>query len=207
VTWSNIFQHPSATMKTVLLFAVVSSLSLCSAGAEPIFDQADLKGSRIQGPKECWSLEEGVLVGKSIASKQGSILWTEQKYKNFEFECEFRYTGNVDSGVFLRTENDQIQIGVSGSLKRDMTGSPYIAKTSKYPVEAKAKGLLKEGEWNRMAIKVIGAHYVVSLNGQQILDWESETAIEEGPVGLQVHGNLEMKIEFRNLVLRKLPSE
>jgi hypothetical protein len=194
-------------MMTVLFLTVVSSLLLCSAGADPIFDQAELKGSRIQGPKECWSLEEGILVGKSIPSKQGSILWTQQNYKNFEFECEFRYAGNIDSGVFLRTENDQIQIGVSGSLKRDMTGSPYIAKTSKYPVEAKVKDLLKEGEWNRMVIRVIGARYVVSLNGQQILDWESETAVEEGPVGLQVHSNLEMKIEFRNLALRKLPSE
>jgi len=51
-------------------------------------------------------------------------------------EFEFRMgEGRVDSGMHVRTK-DQIQIGISGSLNRDMTCSPYIPGKG-YPVEAK----------------------------------------------------------------------
>ena len=52
----------------------------------------------------------------------------------------------VDSGIFIRGENPQnpqIQIGISGSLNRDMTASPYVPKQG-YPIEAlKNHGLAK----------------------------------------------------------------
>lgn len=144
-------------------------------------------------------MEGGVLTGKSLPGNPGSILWTKSRFENFILKGEFKFSGKIDSGIFLRTEVDQIQIGVSGSLKRDMTCSPYISKTSKYPVEADVKGILRENEWNAITIQATGARYVVSLNGKQVLDWVSETAVPEGPIGLQVHPGVEMKIEFRNL--------
>ena len=62
--------------------------------------------------------------------------WTEKEYKNFEMELGFRFIdGTIDSCIHLRN-SDQIQIGISGSLKRDMTCSPYIPGKG-YPVEAK----------------------------------------------------------------------
>ena len=138
------------------------------------------------------------------ADKKGSNLWTNEKYKDFTIDGEFKFTGRIDSGVFLRTEGDQIQIGISGSLKRDLTCSPYIAKTGKYPVEANVKDNLKEGEWNTFSITAKGAHYLVSLNGKQVLDYTSETSVPEGPIGFQVHPGVEMKIEFRKLDVKPL---
>ena len=107
--------------------------------------------------------------------------------------------GVVDSGFFLRSENDQIQIGISGSLKRDLTGSPYIPGKS-YPVEAKGvKELLKLDDWNSMKIRVVGPTYTVWLNGQQVMTYTSENMPEKGPIGLQLHPNNEMTVAFRNL--------
>ena len=50
--------------------------------------------------------------------EKGSVLWTEKNYKDFEIDLEFRFVdGTIDSGIHLRN-SDQIQIGISGSLKR-----------------------------------------------------------------------------------------
>jgi hypothetical protein len=191
-----------------LLFSVLPLALAFTASAEPLF-KADLSDSTAKGPKECWTFADGILTGKSDAKKQGSILWTNSKFKDFTLQGEFKFPAHVekdriDSGVFLRTEVDQIQIGVSGSLKRDLTCSPYISKTGKYPVEANVKDILKPGEWNAFSITAQGNHYLVSLNGKQVLDYTSETGVPEGPIGLQVHPGVEMIIEFRNLDVKPL---
>jgi hypothetical protein len=184
-------------------FSILLSAALLShAAAEPIFNGKDLTGWKVVGAP-AWSVKDEILVAHNGPQKKGSILWTEKEFADFVFETEFRYTGRIDSGVFLRQENDQIQIGISGSLKRDMTASPYIAKKKGYPSEAKeATQLLKpEGEWNHMKITVKGNVYTVELNGTKVMEYTSDTSIEKGPVGLQVHAGIDMKIEFRKLSL------
>lgn len=173
------------------------------AAPEAIFDGKSLDGWKTAGA-DVWTAAEGVLTGTSNEKKQGSILWTEEEYTDFVFACEFRFEGKIDSGVFLRHEKDQIQIGISGSLKRDMTASPYIPGKG-YPVEAKGVAeLLKEGEWNTMKITVKGSVYVVELNGKEVMTYTSDTAPEKGPIGLQMHANVEMKIEFREIILASM---
>jgi hypothetical protein len=186
-----------------ILSAAFALTSLSLASAEPLL-KPDLSDAEIKGPAECWAFTDGVLTGKNVPEKKGSILWTKRKFKDFTVTGEFKFTGSIDSGVFLRTEGDQIQIGISGSLKRDMTCSPYIAKTGKYPKEADVKDLLKVGEWNAFTITATGNHYVVSLNGKQVMDYTSDTAVEEGPIGFQVHPGVEMTIDFRKLKVKPL---
>ncbi|MCW1924445.1 DUF1080 domain-containing protein [Luteolibacter arcticus] len=186
-----------------ILSAAIALTGLSLASAEPLL-KPDLSDIVVKGPKECWTFTDGVLTGKSIPEKKGSNLWTKREFKDFTLKGEFKFTGRIDSGVFLRAEGDQIQIGISGSLKRDMTCSPYIAKTGKYPKEADVKDLLKEGAWNTFTITAKGNQYLVSLNGKQVMDYTSETAVEKGPIGLQVHPGVEMTIEFRNLEVEPL---
>jgi len=188
-------------MKTLLL-ALLSAISL---HAENVFDGKSLTGWRIDGA-EYWTAKDNILTGQSDEAKKGSILWTEKSYGDFEVELEYRSTGSIDSGVFLRHPNDQIQIGVSGSLKRDMTASPYIVKKG-YPKEATGVAeLLKDGDWNHLKITVKGPVYTIFLNGKQVVEYTSETAIEKGPIGLQVHPNVLMKIDFRNVKITELKS-
>jgi len=120
-------------------------------------------------------------------------------------EFDFRFgEGTVDSGVHVRNE-DQIQIGISGSLKRDMTCSPYIPGKG-YPVEAKnIKELLKPKDWNKMKIQAVGKQYTVWLQGEKVITYKSDSAIDEGPVGIQLHGNRVMAIDYRKIQLAELP--
>ncbi len=186
-------------MKTLAAFLAATLAS--HAGPGPVFNGETLDGWKVVGA-EVWVARDGVITGTSNDKKQGSILWTENEYGDFVFTCDFRFRGRIDSGVFLRHENDQIQIGVSGSLKRDMTASPYIASAKGYPVEAKGVAeLLKEGDWNTMKITAKGPAYTVQLNGREVMAYTSTTAKEKGPIGLQVHPGVAMTVEFRNITL------
>ena len=152
-----------------------------------------------------WSVNDGVLDVRSDKSQTGSILWTKKKFKDFIFQADFKMgKGTVDSGIFMRTDHDQIQIGISGSLKRDMTCSPYIPGKG-YPVEATGvSDLLKHDDWNSIMIRAIGNKYTTWLNGKEVMNYTSETAIQEGPLGIQLHPKRDMAIQFKNIKVGKI---
>jgi len=198
-------KHIAAAFSMAALFGF--ALAPASAADEPtaVFNGKNLDGWKVDGAP-LWSAKDGVLVGQSDAKKRGSIIWTEKKYRDFVVEFEFRMEGRGDSGVFLRSLNEQIQIGISRSLKRDMTGSPYIGSKRGYPAEAKdAHALVKEGQWIPMKIEAKGGRYRVWIAGKSVLDYQSDTAPKQGPIGFQVHPGVAMKIEFRNLKITGLP--
>ena len=191
-------------MTRPLLLASLFFSGLATAEPEKIFNGTGLEGWNVKGAAY-WTAADGVLKGESDDKKLNSILWTEKSFKDVTVELEFRFSGDIDSGIFLRHENDQIQIGTSRSLKRDMTGSPYIGTKRGYPQEAsRIKELLKQGDWNKMKIVAKGGTYTVSLNGEQVIEYVSDTAKESGPLGLQIHPGVMMKIEFRNLTTESL---
>ena len=173
----------------------------------PIFNGKDLVGWAVPKGNEAagwYKAVDGVLKIQNGPKKKGSILWTKKKYRDFIMQFEFRFgEGVVDSGVHVRNA-DQIQIGISGSLKRDMTCSPYIPGKG-YPVEAKnIKKLLKPKGWNKMMIQAIGKEYKVWLQGELVMTYSSASAIAEGPIGIQLHGNRVMSIDYRKLTVAVL---
>ncbi|MHA6248254.1 3-keto-disaccharide hydrolase [Pontibacter sp. CAU 1760] len=194
--------------KLLLVITLLFTLALNPA-QEPdlkkIFNGKNLKGWVEPENNIWWRAGNGVLSAKSGPAKKGSILWTEKEYRNFTVQADFKMgAGTVDSGIFLRNENEQIQIGISGSLKRDMTGSPYIPGKG-YPVEAAGvENLLRRDDWNTMRIQAQGKEYVVWLNGQEVLTYTSEDVPTKGPIGLQLHPGNEMSIDFRNIMVAEL---
>jgi len=170
-----------------------------------IFDGKTLSGWTVPDDNIWWSAGKGVLSVQSGPDKKGSILWTEKKYEDFVVTLHFRMgDGTVDSGVFLRAESPQIQIGISGSLKRDMTASPYVPGKG-YPVEAKGvKDLLKLNGWNKMKIETRANTSTVWLNGKKVMTYTAEKMEKKGPIGLQLHGGKEMAIDFRKIKVGEL---
>ena len=182
-------------------------ITSASAASTSLFNGKDLAGWKIPSGNEkvgWYQAKQGILELRSGPKKKGSVLWTKKNYKDFEVDLEFRFVdGTIDSGIHLRN-SDQIQIGISGSLKRDMTCSPYIPGKG-YPVEASniAK-LLKAKDWNKLKIRAVGPNYTTWLQGKEVMNYESGSAKEEGPIGIQLHGNRNMKIDFRNLTIKEL---
>ncbi len=171
---------------------------------EPIFNGKDLAGWKVPENNIWYLVEDGILKIRSSPDQKGSVLWTEKEYADFVVELDFRFvSGTIDSGVHVRGD-DQIQIGISGSLKRDMTASPYIPGKG-YPVEAEGVAeLLKADDWNHMRIEARGMEYTVFLNGRKVMTYTSETGKDKGPIGLQLHGDRDMAIDYRNLKVAEL---
>lgn len=196
----------------LLLLTMLLAPALGSQASEPelkpLFDGATFDGWAEPENNIWWRAEDGVLSLRSGPEKKGSILWTRKKYASFVMQLDFRFgEGTVDSGVFVRAEREQIQIGISGSLRRDMTCSPYISGKG-YPVEAEGvKELLKSDDWNTVRIEARGPEYTTWLNGVKVMTYTSDTAIKEGPIGLQLHPGRDMAIDFRNISLAELPAD
>lgn len=189
---------------TLLLLFASAKLPAQQPRLKKIFNGKDLKGWIAPANNTWWTAGKGILHVKSGPDKKGSILWTEKQYRNFIFSADFLMgEGVVDSGIFLRSENDQIQIGISGSLKRDLTGSPYLPGL-KYPVEAQVKEILKPTAWNTMKIQLVDKTYTVWLNGVEVMTYTSALIPAQGPVGIQLHPGNVMEISYRNIRLGEL---
>lgn len=204
-------QAKDSSMIRIFAATLIFSLFLTSIGkadetpkGAPIFNGKDLSGWKVPENNIWWLVEDGVLQVRSGPEKTGNILWTEKEFGDFVFECDFRFgEGIIDSGIHLRNK-DQIQIGISGSLKRDMTASPYIPGKG-YPVEAEGvAALLKAKDWNHLKIVVTGKNYVSYLNGKKVMSYDSDSAIEKGPVGIQLHGGRDMSIDYKNITVAEL---
>jgi hypothetical protein len=201
----------TAFYRTAVALLVIACLGLTVASAAasaadmpptaslpPIFNGTDLTGWKVPA-EPYWTVVDGVIVGQSDEQKKGSMLFTEKPYGDVIVEGEVRFTGEIDSGIMVRKPELQVQIGVSRSLKRDMTCSFY---NGKYPEEARANRaaeLLKVGEWNRIRVEAKGDTFTVWLNGEQVSQYRNATYAEPAPIGLQIHGGLVMKVEFRDL--------
>ena len=189
-----------------LLLLPILTVSLSAKSSSLLYDE-DLTGWKIpKGNDQAgwYKVKDGILKLRSGPKKKGSVLWTEKDYQDFELNLEFRFVdGTIDSGIHLRN-SDQIQIGISGSLKRDMTCSPYIPGKG-YPVEAKnVKKLLQAKEWNQIKIRAVGPKYTTWLQGKEVMNYESNSAVKVGPIGIQLHGNRNMKIDFRSVSIKEL---
>ena len=175
---------------------------------EVIFDGTNLDHWQVPDDNVNWIVEGDVLWAKSDAEKKGSILWTKKAYNDFVVQVDFKFgEGTIDSGIFMRGDdekNPQIQIGESGSLKRDMTASPYVPKSS-YPVEAEGiKELLKMNDWNTLKARAVGNKYTAWLNGEEVMNYTLENANLEGPIGIQLHPGRDMTIQFKNVLVAEI---
>lgn len=171
-----------------------------------MFNGRDLTGWKVPEPNPFWRVVDGVLVGQSDPARQGNVLWTQREYRDFELEFEARWDGEIDSGVMLRKPELQLQIGVSRTLKKDMTGSLYTGGRERYPEAGQAREIdkiLKPGEWNRFRLRARGDTFTVWVNDQKVVEYTDARFGDPAPLGLQIHAGVDMRIEFRNLRLRE----
>jgi hypothetical protein len=196
----------------MVIFALICAGNIFSQNKDvqmkTIFDGTDLRYWKVPDDNIWWSVEDQVLWAKSDVNKTGSILWTKKEYTDFVVQLEFKFgEGTVDTGIFMRGEGKefvQIQIGESGSLKRDMTASPYVP-TLGYPVEANGVAdLLKVDGWNTIKAKVVRDNYKVWLNGVEVMTYSLKDAKLNGPIGLQLHPGKDMTVQFKNITVAEL---
>lgn len=151
-----------------------------------------------------------------VSDGKGVHLATENAYGDFEFRVDWMLTQACgDSGVYLR-DYPQVQIwdpacprvqrnGAdkgSGGLWNNNDDNP-----GKWPLVKADRPI---GEWNTLAIKMVGTRVWVTLNGKdvvvgQVLDNFFDRKLPVLPTGsieLQTHGS---PVRFRNVYVREIP--
>ncbi|EMI19445.1 secreted protein containing DUF1080 [Rhodopirellula maiorica SM1] len=174
-----------------------------STGDVVLFDGKTLKGWHTK-PNEFashWTASDGMIIGDN-PDKKGSVLWTDDDFADFELVVEFKTDSpDYDSGVFLHGDSHQVQIGISRSLKVDLTACIYapVDKQGSYPAKSdKVKTVHKPGQWNTLRMVVNGKRIQTFLNDVPFVAYNAIRFPEKGKIGLQLHGGVHQKMLFRN---------
>ncbi len=175
-----------------------------------LFNGVDLKGWDIYG-SELWYVEDSLLVCESGPDKQYGYLATNRYYNDFDLSVEFRQEANGNSGVFFRSFIEPVakvhgwQVEVAP--KGNDTGGVYESYGRGWLVKIpdEKEGFLKEGEWNKLRIKVQGDNVQTWLNGHEMVNISDRKIGEgQGRIALQIHSGGGIKVSWRNLVLKTL---
>ena len=125
-------------------------------------------------------------------------LTSERSYKNFVLSIEFKCAGDANSGVFVRSPQEnggyEVQIWRQQPAGYNTGAIVGVAKTARDVA-------FKADQWNRYQITADGDHLVVELNGETTLDIH-DTRFAEGHLRLQYQ---QFPIAFRNIRIRVLP--
>jgi hypothetical protein len=200
-------------MKSLRLLAALAALVVSASAAdiklESAFNGKDLAGWQNAQNNEFWKAVDGVLVGENNAAKKGNMLYTEKSYQDAVIECEVRFSGDIDSGIMVRKDEKgkkdiQMQIGVSRSLKKDMTCAFYVGKYPESGWAPKVATLWKNNEWNKIRFQAKGDTYTVWLNGEQVSNYVDAGYPKAAPIGLQIHPGVVMKVEYRNISIGEI---
>lgn len=186
----------------VLFAGLAWSAEEAAPELESIFNGKDFTGWKAPAENPWWTIQDGVLVGQNDEKMKGNVLETEATYTDLIVEAEVRFSGEIDSGIFIR-KGWQCQIGVSRKLKKDMTCSVYAR--GKYDNAAQnVDKLLKKDDWNLIRIEAKGDNFKIFLNGEKVLDFDDKGFPGPAPIGLQIHPGVKMKVEFRNIKAKAL---
>ena len=203
---------------SLLALALTATLRAADAPAsEPVpkadfvsaFNGKDLTGWKDAKENKFWKVVDGVLVGENDEKMKGNMLYTEKAYGDVIISLECRFSGEIDSGIMVRRDTAgkkdmQMQIGVSRSLKKDMTCTYYVGKYPEAGFAPKVEKLWKKDAWNQIVFRAKGDTYTVWLNGEQVSQLTDPAYPTPYSVGLQIHPGLKMKVEYRNIQVAEL---
>lgn len=168
---------------------------------QPLFNGSDLSGWQEWGTED-WSVENGVIEGKSGPDKSEGYLLTDGTWTDFRVKGECKMLGPGNYGLFYRSTisyNDKqypIISGIQGEV------DPGYPGPSGWHYESYRRGwifeqpdtssirsyALRPGEWNAIEIRAIGNRITSWINGIRIVDFYDENPqVFEGGFALQLH--------------------
>lgn len=186
----------------VLAFAAVTMP--VAAQEMELFNGKDLSGWTIYGTEK-WYVQDGLLVSESGPDKEYGYLATDAHYKDFDLFLEFMQEANGNSGVFIRSTVEGTKVSgwqVEVAPKGLHTGGVYESYGRGWLIkpDADKEGVLKEGEWNQMKIRINGNQLTSWLNGTEMVTIsDDKIGAGEGSIALQIHDGGGIKVKWRNI--------
>lgn len=204
-------------MKKILcVLLMASSIPVTYAQKwESLFNGKDLKGFKQLNGKARYTVENGEIVGRTVANTPNSFLATEKVYGDFILELDLKVADSMNSGIQFRSEikdaNDACNVtdkrtpervhgyqcevdpsdrGWSGGIY-DEARRGWLYSMENNPAAKKA---WKTGAWNHYKIECIGNSIRTWLNGVACAHLIDDMT-PKGFIALQVHAIKDAKNE------------
>jgi hypothetical protein len=174
-----------------------------------------------------WSVKDGALVGHAAKPLPfNTFLCSKKKYADFDLSFEVQLVdGNGKSAVFTRNSGVQIRSeifdakhfavrGPQCDIGEHYWGSLYGEHFS--PDGKKAEGMmqaadkdvlaraLKKEGFNAYAIRCVGKHVTIKINGQTTVDGDFPRMPRTGIIAWQLHAGGPFTATFRNIRFKEL---
>ncbi len=201
-------------------------------GFESLFNGKDLSGW--DGKPAMWSVRDGAITGQSTKPMRGNtfLIWKAGVLADFELRLSFRIFGG-NSGIQFRSR-DRGRWVVSGyqadvdaanrytGILYEEKGRGFLARLGQRVVidpagrkevvgktadPARIKAAVKAKDWNEYVITARGGHIVQKINGLvtvDVTDNQPARRALSGILALQLHAGAPMKVQFKDLRLKRL---
>jgi len=163
------------------------------------------------------------------------LRWADGEVDDFQLKLEFKIEGSktANSGIQFRSQVQpdghvvgyQADLDLAGNYLgacydehgRGMLASRGILQTWNSPQNRKKEKIgdaaqllkkVKQGGWNEYLIKAAGNEITLSINGEvfsRVIDLDEKNRDFAGVLALQLHSGPPMKVQFRNIQLKRLP--
>jgi hypothetical protein len=201
-------------------------------GFVPIFNGKDLSGW--EGLPGWWFVEDGAITAQSTPEKPckacNYLMYRGGKPADFELRLKFKLVGG-NSGIQFRSQErpnfDTFGYQADMDAGNEWTGCLYehargkVAgrgekvvidedgkrTTTKIGDPAELAKKVRPNEWNEYSVIAKGAEMTLIINGQtmcQATDNQKGRAAREGVLAFQMHPGPPMKVQFKDILLKKL---
>lgn len=194
---------------SLLSIFIISCNTLKTQKTISLFNGKDLTGWTVHGTEK-WYVENGELICESGPDKEYGYLSTNEQYKNFDLNVQFKQEANGNSGVFFRSSIDGTKINgwqVEVAPLNLHTGGIYESYGRGWLIkpEPQDEKYLKAGDWNTLRIRVINDEVKTWLNGHQMVYLKDEKIGKaNGFIALQIHDGGDIKVRWKDFKLVKL---
>ena len=186
------------TIRFHLVAILVLVLNISCLNSKVLF-QENSKDWFIKGDAN-WNFSNNELIGK-IKNGAGFIM-TQQTYKDFILELEFKPDSTINSGIFIRCKNSNINPTDCYEVNIWDLHPNQDYRTGAIVMKSIPLALVQTIDtWNTYKIKNETDHIQVWVNGILTADIR-DTVLTEGYIGLQATGT--GKIRFRNVKIKTL---
>ena len=207
------------SMKYLYALLVVLCLSEPLLAGKPrwisLFDGKSLKGWNQKNGKAVYSVENGCIVGTTVANTPNSFLCTNEEYGDFILELELLVDDRMNSGIQFRSLSlpDYQQGRVHGyqmevdPSSRAWSGGIYDEGRRDWlyipEQNPAARQAFRHGQWNKYRIEAIGNVLRTWVNGVPVAHLVDDMTAR-GFIALQVHsiyGEMKegMQIRWRHI--------
>lgn len=223
----------SLLFHSAAVFCFVTSAARAEEEFVALFDGKTLKGWEQHSGAAEYRVEDGAIVGKTVANTGNSFLCTTKKYGDFILELEFKVDPAMNSGIQFRSNyyEKETEVEIAGTKKkfpadrvhgyqfeidpssRAWTGGVYDEGRRGWLFDLKnneaAGKAFKQGEWNKARIECRGDSIKTFINGVPAADLKDDLT-KEGVIALQVHGigknekAVGKEIRWRNIRIQEL---